>query len=113
ADPAATGSNSATGSPDGASGSGSGAVLALASGSSSSSGTFTATSLLPAFGWAAGSPSGDFTYSYPLRVPPSLGGPSPQLSFDYSSGSVDGRTLATNSQPSVLGEGWELSRSYI
>jgi len=90
-----------------------GTAYALSSGSSSPAGTYSATSLSPTYSWAAGNNSGDFTYSYPLRVPRSLGGPVPEVKFGYSAQSVDGRTLATNSQPSVLGEGWDLSASYV
>jgi hypothetical protein len=65
-------------------------VVALTSSASSGAGTFTATSLSPTYSWAAGSQGGDFSYTYPLRVPPSIGGPAPQLALQYSSGSVDG-----------------------
>jgi hypothetical protein len=89
------------------------AVVALAAGSSSSDGSFTATSLSPAYSWAAGTSSGDFTYSYPLKVPASVGGPSPDLSLSYSSGSVDAQTLAANGQTSWVGEGWDLQTGYV
>ncbi|MFI5736553.1 polymorphic toxin-type HINT domain-containing protein [Kribbella sp. NPDC051587] len=88
-------------------------VLAVTADSSSTSGDYTATSLAPASNWAAGGSSGDFTWSYPLRVPPATGGPSPSLSFSYSAQSVDGRTVASNNQPSWVGEGFELSESYV
>jgi hypothetical protein len=45
----------------------------------------------------------------PLRLPPTLGGAVPAVAFGYSSGSVDGRTSATNSQSSLVGDGWDLS----
>jgi hypothetical protein len=63
--------------------------------------------------WQAGLSSGDFGYGYPLRVPPALGGQSPKVSFNYSSQSIDGRTSATNNQPSWLGEGFEYSPGYV
>ncbi|MFB7949081.1 polymorphic toxin-type HINT domain-containing protein [Kitasatospora phosalacinea] len=71
-------------------------------------GTYSATSLAPSGSWQSGGSAGDFTYSYPFEMPPSLGGPSPQVGLTYSSGSVDGRTVATNSQASTVGDGWEL-----
>jgi RHS repeat-associated protein len=52
-----------------------------------------------------------------MRVPPSLGGPTPQVSLAYSAQSTDGRTAASNSQPSWIGEGFDfwpgaIERSY-
>src|SRR5262249_18746207 len=60
-------------------------VFAAASVPSSAGGTFTQTSLSPAYSWAAGNQSGDYSYRYPFRVPPGLGGPVPDLSLDYRS----------------------------
>ncbi|MET7282667.1 polymorphic toxin-type HINT domain-containing protein [Kribbella sp. NPDC005582] len=88
-------------------------LLAVTAASESTAGDYTATSLAAASSWAAGGSSGDFTWSYPLRVPPATGGPSPSLSFSYSAQSVDGRTVASNNQPSWVGEGFELSESYV
>lgn len=88
-------------------------LVAAAAGPSSGSGDFTATSLSPAGSWSAGGSSGDFTYSYPLRPPPALGGDAPSLSLGYSSGSVDGRTSATNNQASWIGDGWDLGAGHI
>jgi RHS repeat-associated protein len=88
-------------------------VLATAAGTSSDVGDYSATPLSVAGIWAAGGSSGDFSWKYPMRVPPSVGGPAPVLSLDYSAQSVDGRTAATNNQPSWAGEGWELSANYI
>jgi RHS repeat-associated protein len=89
------------------------AVVALTAGASSSSGDFSHTSLAASLSWQAGGSSGEFTTGYPLRVPPSVGGPAPSLSVDYSSGSVDGRTWASNNQPSWVGEGWDLAPGFI
>ncbi|RZU16408.1 intein/RHS repeat-associated protein [Kribbella rubisoli] len=88
-------------------------VMAVTSASASSNGDYSATSLSPASSWSAGRSSGDFTWNYPLRVPPAPAGPSPQLSIDYSAQSVDGRTAASNNQPSWIGEGFALSESYV
>ncbi|WP_163572934.1 hypothetical protein [Fodinicola feengrottensis] len=90
-----------------------GALYALAAGASGGSGSFSATSLSPSGSWEGGGPSGDFTWSYPLRTPPSLGGPTPSLSLSYSAQSVDGRTAATNNQPSWVGEGFDMWSGYI
>jgi RHS repeat-associated protein len=82
-------------------------LLAALAGDSSSFGDFRATELTPSGSWSAGGSSGDFAWSYPLRMPPSLGGPTPQVGFSYSAQSVDGKTAATNAQPSWIGEGFD------
>lgn len=87
-------------------------VFAVTAGSESSTGDYAATALSPSASWSAGGSSGDFTWSYPLRVPP-VGGPSPKLSFQYSAQSLDGRTAATNNQASWAGEGFEFGSSYV
>ncbi|MFI7694782.1 RHS repeat domain-containing protein [Nonomuraea sp. NPDC049655] len=84
------------------------AVTAAASGPS---GDHAATSLAASASWSVGNQSGDFSWSYDLRTPPALGGDEPDLSLDYSSQSVDGRTVSTNNQPSWVGEGFELNPS--
>ncbi|WP_328876324.1 polymorphic toxin-type HINT domain-containing protein [Streptomyces sp. NBC_00287] len=40
-------------------------------------------------------------------------GPSPAVSFGYNSQGVDGRTSATNNQPSWIGDGWEYNAGSI
>lgn len=76
-------------------------------------GDYKATSLSPSSSWTAGGSSGSFTWSYPFRVVPAAAGPVPQLSIGYDSGAVDGRTAVTNNQTSSLGEGFDLTTSYI
>ncbi|GAA3246946.1 RHS repeat-associated core domain-containing protein [Dactylosporangium siamense] len=90
-----------------------GAVLALTAGTASQAGDWSKTSLSPAASWSQGGSSGDFTYSVPLKVPPSLGGPTPNLALQYSSGGLDGKTVATNAQASWVGDGWDLDLGYI
>ncbi|WP_329109367.1 polymorphic toxin-type HINT domain-containing protein [Micromonospora sp. NBC_01699] len=82
-------------------------VLAVMAAEDGASGSYSATPLAGAATWSHGGSSGDFNWSYPLRVPPAVNGPTPQISLSYSSGSVDGRTVSTNNQPSWLGEGFE------
>ncbi|MGW3644690.1 polymorphic toxin-type HINT domain-containing protein [Streptomyces sp. NPDC000878] len=89
------------------------AFAATASAAKSGAGSYQATSLNPSASWNAGGSSGDFTWSYPLSVPPSNGGPAPNLAITYDSQSVDGRLPSTNNQPSWVGEGFDLSTSYI
>ncbi|WP_426510218.1 polymorphic toxin-type HINT domain-containing protein [Dactylosporangium sp. McL0621] len=86
-------------------------TLALTAGSSGASGSYGATSLSSSSTWSAGGSAGDFSWSFPMRTPPSLGGPSPTLQITYSAQSVDGRMVTSNNQPSIVGEGFELSTS--
>ena len=76
-------------------------------------GTPTATSLSPSASWAVSPHTGDFTWSYPLRVPPAAGGLTPSLALSYRSSAVDGRTTVTNNQPSWIGDGWALSSGFV
>ncbi|MEU9435869.1 ricin-type beta-trefoil lectin domain protein [Streptomyces sp. NPDC048252] len=95
-----------------ADGSGSSVLLATDSGSGSK-GDFGATPLVSAGSWSAGGNSGGFTYSYALQTPSVPGGPSPSVSFGYNSQGVDGRTSASNNQPSWVGDGWEYNAGSI
>jgi YD repeat-containing protein len=88
-------------------------VVALASGASSEAGSYTATSLSPTYSWSVGQQSGSFDWSYPLTVPPSLGGPAPNLALRYDSQWADGRTASSNGQASWIGAGWDLEPGYI
>jgi RHS repeat-associated protein len=88
-------------------------LVSLEAGPSSGSGDYSASSLSAASVWSAGGSSGDFSWSYPIRTPPALGGPAPTISFAYSSQSVDGRMAASNNQPSWVGEGFEYWPGYI
>ncbi|RDG37598.1 ricin-type beta-trefoil lectin domain protein [Streptomyces corynorhini] len=95
-----------------AAGSGSSVLLATDSGSGSK-GDFSATPLVAAGSWSAGSGAGGFGYTYPLNVPEVPGGPSPSVAFGYHSQVVDGRTSASNNQPSWVGDGWEYNAGSI
>ncbi|MEU9327707.1 RHS repeat-associated core domain-containing protein [Streptomyces canus] len=88
-------------------------AMAATTGAKSGAGSYAATPLNPSASWNAGGSSGDFTWSYPLSVPPSNGGPSPNLAVTYDSQSVDGRLPSTNNQPSWVGEGFDLTTGYI
>ena len=91
----------------------SGALMALTAGTDGGSGDYKATSLSASATWASSGNTGEFTWNYPIRVPPSLGGPAPALSASYSSADVDGRMAASNNQPSWVGEGFELASNFI
>ncbi|MGW1757086.1 RHS repeat-associated core domain-containing protein [Streptomyces mirabilis] len=88
-------------------------LLAVSAAPSGGSGSYAATSLAPSASWQVAGQTGSFTWQYPLRVPPAVAGPSPQLGLGYNSGSTDGRTASSNNQNSWIGEGFDLSAGYI
>jgi len=90
-----------------------GVVLAATTSTSGSGGDYTATPLSEAGAWAEGGPSGAFTYSYPIQVPPVPGGLEPDISLNYNSQLVDGLTSSTNGQASWIGDGWDYSPGYV
>ncbi|GAA0616800.1 RHS repeat-associated core domain-containing protein [Kribbella sandramycini] len=93
----------------------SGTVLAVVAAESGANGTFTARSLAPSGSWSVSGNSGSFNWSYPIAVPPVGNGEAsgPAIALTYSSGSVDGRTAATNAQPSWIGQGWDYTPGFI
>lgn len=82
-------------------------LLAVSADASGPAGDYGATPLQASSTWSAGGNSGNFTWSYPMRVPPAPGGLAPELALSYSAQSVDGRHAATNNQPSWMGEGFD------
>jgi RHS repeat-associated protein len=88
-------------------------TLAATAAASSEAGDFSATPLTSSSSWSGGGQSGDFNWSYPLDVPPGVNGPTPKLSINYSSGSVDGKMASTNNQTSWIGEGFSLDLGYV
>ncbi|MFM9607719.1 polymorphic toxin-type HINT domain-containing protein [Streptomyces niveiscabiei] len=92
------------------------AVTAASAGAGQSpkgGGDYSATPLSASSSWQAGGSSGSFTWSYDFTLPPAAAGPVPPLSLSYDSGSVDGRTSSTNNQGTSVGEGFNLTESYI
>ncbi|MEO3746564.1 RHS repeat-associated core domain-containing protein [Plantactinospora sp. B5E13] len=73
----------------------------------------TASPLSPSATWSVSTQSGDFEWSYPLRVPPVPGDLVPELALSYRSSTVDGRTSASNNQPSWIGDGWDLNPGFV
>ncbi|MGW5649003.1 hypothetical protein ACWEV3_15960 [Saccharopolyspora sp. NPDC003752] len=76
-------------------------------------GKYEATSLRPSATWDVSAHTGDFTWDYPLRVPPVPGSLQPELALSFSPGSLDGLTSATNTQASWVGDGWSLWPGFI
>ncbi|MGI5170418.1 RHS repeat-associated core domain-containing protein [Spirillospora sp. CA-253888] len=90
-----------------------GTILAATSGTSGDKGDYGATSLSAAGTWQVGTQTGDFNWSYPMRVPPVPGGLTPELTLSYSSASIDGRTSNANNQSSWAGDGFQLWPGHI
>lgn len=88
-------------------------VLAATAAPSGTSGTYSATSLSPSGKWGTSGNTGAFTYSYPISVPPAVGGDAPDIALSYNSASIDGRTSATNNQASWIGDGWDYSPGFV
>lgn len=86
-------------------------VLAATASPAGPEGDYTATSLKPSGTWAV--QNGDFSYSYPISVPPSLGGAAPAVALSYDSQSIDSETSGQNTQASWIGDGWEYSPGFI
>jgi RHS repeat-associated protein len=86
-------------------------LLVASAGTVAANGTgdVSAPALSPAAQWQASPQTGAFTWSDPLPAPPAAAGPSPQLSVSYDSTEVMGHTGSTNNQPTVVGEGFDLS----
>ncbi|MBV1854116.1 RHS repeat domain-containing protein [Catellatospora tritici] len=103
----------AVSSADGTAGASGMVVLASLTAPTSNAGDYTATSLAPSGSWSAGGSSGGFSYSYPIAVPPVPGGPGPSVALSYSSQSVDGKMVSTNSQSSWVGDGWDYTPGSI
>nr|WP_141366059.1 RHS repeat-associated core domain-containing protein [Streptomyces sp. 6-11-2] len=83
-------------------------VLAAVAEAQSASGDYTATPLSPSATWDTNLNTGDFSWSYDIPVPDVPGELAPSVGLSYSSGSVDGRTGATNNQASWVGDGFSL-----
>jgi RHS repeat-associated protein len=92
-------------------GAGGALVLAAVSTPGGAAGDYAATSLNPEGSWTV--QEGNFSYDYPISVPPSLGGDAPAVSLDYSSETIDGETSAQNPQGSQIGDGWTYSPGFI
>jgi RHS repeat-associated protein len=86
-------------------------VLAVMADTSGSAGDWGATSLAPSASWNVSAQTGAFSWSYPMRTPPVAGGLAPDLSLSYSSASIDGKVVSSNSQSSQVGDGWEANIS--
>ncbi|MER5266112.1 SpvB/TcaC N-terminal domain-containing protein [Actinosynnema sp. NPDC002837] len=87
-------------------------LYAVTAASGGSAGNFKPTSLSPSATWEVGLQSGDFSWAYPLDLPP-VPGPEPDVALAYSSGGIDGRTAASNNQASWIGEGFDFQPGFI
>ncbi|MGY5102962.1 polymorphic toxin-type HINT domain-containing protein [Streptomyces sp. 900105245] len=89
------------------------AVVGAVDSGGGAGGSFQATPLAADGKWEAGGSSGAFTWSYPLAIPGPPAGPSPTVSLNYNSQTVDGRTAVSSGQSSWIGEGWSYDPGYI
>ncbi|MGW1013053.1 RHS repeat domain-containing protein [Streptomyces termitum] len=88
-------------------------VLAATADDSGPTGDYKATSLQASGSWSAGGATGAFSWTYPIGTPTVPGGLDPKVALNYNSQSVDGRTAASNSQPSWIGDGWNWEPGFI
>lgn len=88
-------------------------VLAATADASGPTGDYKATSLQASGSWSAGGSTGAFTWAHPIGIPTVPGGLEPKVSLGYNSQAVDGRTAASNSQPSWIGDGWSWEPGFI
>ncbi|GAA0452943.1 hypothetical protein Ade02nite_01020 [Paractinoplanes deccanensis] len=94
-------------------------LIAATAAASGPAGDYAASSLSASSTWSVGGNSGSFNWSYPMRTPPGLGRPGPEVALSYSSQSVDGMHAASNNQPSWVGQGFDttaggfIERTYI
>ncbi|MCC0098955.1 hypothetical protein K7B10_30100 [Streptomyces flavotricini] len=88
-------------------------VLAATADASGPTGDYKATSLQPSGAWTSGSPTGAFSWSYKVDVPSVPAGLRPTIGLGYSSQAVDGRTAASNTQGSWIGDGWSWEPGFI
>ncbi len=91
----------------------SGGSIAVTGGVSSSAGDWSQTGLPQSSSWGQSGNTGAFTWSYPITVPQPSIGPAPQLTLSYSSAVSDGRVPSKNNQSGWIGEGFDLTTSYI
>jgi RHS repeat-associated protein len=84
------------------------AVVGLSTATSSSTTNYAATPLQQSASWAVGEQSGSFSWSYPIATVPAFVGPSPSVSLNYSSQSVDGLSDIENNQGGQMGLGWSV-----
>ncbi|MEV6241922.1 polymorphic toxin-type HINT domain-containing protein [Lentzea sp. NPDC051838] len=88
-------------------------ALVAAAASGDGQGDYSATPLAPSASWQVSQQTGDFNWTYPLKVPAVPGGLQPQFALSYSSSRIDGHTASTNNQPSWIGEGWDMSSGHV
>ncbi|QES15290.1 hypothetical protein DEJ45_24835 [Streptomyces venezuelae] len=88
-------------------------VLAVTADPSGPTGDFKATPLDASASWSAGGSTGALSWNYPLEIPAVPGGLVPAVEIGYNSQSVDGRTGASNNQPSWIGDGWSYEPGFV
>ncbi|GAB3595616.1 RHS repeat-associated core domain-containing protein [Microbacterium tumbae] len=87
--------------------------VAVVSGASGAAGDWSRSGLSLSSTWGSSGNTGAFTWSYPLNVPEPASGLAPELTLSYSSAVSDGRVPSMNNQSGWIGEGFDLTSSYI
>ena len=88
-------------------------VLAATAAAAGPTGDYKATSLQPSGSWNSAGSTGAFTWSHNIGTPTVPGGLTPSISLGYNSQAVDGRTAASNTQASWIGDGWSWEPGFI
>ncbi len=88
-------------------------TFAVTAGASGAGGDWSQTGLSRSSSWGASGNMGAFSWGYPIKVPAPLSGLAPELSLSYSSAVSDGRVPSANNQAGWIGEGFDLTSSYI
>ncbi|WP_405476629.1 hypothetical protein [Paenarthrobacter ilicis] len=84
-------------------------MLATVPGNANGTSNFTAVPGVGSGSWGTTGQTGGFTWNYPFPIRQAPAGKTPSLGLSYDSTRLDGLTSATNTQASVVGDGWGLS----
>ncbi|WP_311215328.1 MULTISPECIES: RHS repeat-associated core domain-containing protein [unclassified Arthrobacter] len=84
-------------------------MLATVPGNANGTSNFTAVPGVGSGSWGTTGQTGGFTWNYPFPIREAPAGKTPSLGLSYDSTRLDGLTSATNTQASVVGDGWGLS----
>ncbi|BCW86100.1 type IV secretion protein Rhs [Arthrobacter sp. NicSoilE8] len=84
-------------------------MMATVPSSGNGTSNFTAVPGVGSGSWGTTGQTGGFTWNYPFPIRSAPAGKTPSLGLSYDSTTLDGLTSSTNTQASVVGDGWQLS----
>ncbi|MFK0005094.1 NucA/NucB deoxyribonuclease domain-containing protein [Paenarthrobacter sp. NPDC090522] len=84
-------------------------MMATVPSSGNGTSNFTAVPGVGSGSWGTTGQTGGFTWNYPFPIRNAPAGKTPSLGLSYDSTTLDGLTSSTNTQASVVGDGWQLS----